>query len=157
MYIVYSVHCIVYTIYTVWCVTFICECVDCACWPVLCAARHCTVSLITWHSYNRILQICSRHDSVFHGSCPYSCLYLTHICFFIKSALWADSVSKLQCSSVVWLCFCVCAIAETPLPGGLVTSGGRVSPVCGFFCRSTRRCATLAMQKSIFSLWSSSH
>ena len=38
------------------------------------------------------------------------------------SSYLADSVSKLQCLVVVCLCVFVCAIAETPLPGGLDTS-----------------------------------
>ena len=40
---------------------------------------------------------------------------------FTELAFLADSVSKSQCPSVL----CVCAIAETPLPGGLETFGQR--------------------------------
>ena len=40
---------------------------------------------------------------------------------FTESAHWADSVSKSRCPSVV----CVCAIAETPLLGGLETRPGK--------------------------------
>ena len=46
---------------------------------------------------------------------------LEHV--FSKSALRANSVSKMQFPSVVFLC--VCAITENPLPVGLETSGQR--------------------------------
>ena len=48
------------------------------------------------------------------------------ISVFTELALWADSVSKLRCPSVVCVSVSVCAIAENPLPGGLETSGQRV-------------------------------
>ena len=42
---------------------------------------------------------------------------------FTDLAIWDNSFLKLQCLSVLCLsvCLCVCAIAETPLPGGLDT------------------------------------
>ena len=44
---------------------------------------------------------------------------------FTELALWADSVTKLQCPPAMCVSVCVtgCAIAETPLVGGLDSSG----------------------------------